>query len=592
MRNFLLENISYLIWSVLFGIACYYFVNRRTNNRLFKPFHLFLIVFSVTFYWIPQGLDITDEGFVLTKSWFMLHGMWHQNVDMTWGSTLLNGLWLTIAGKPDILWARIGYVFIISLIITFSYKTLILNFERSEAFIIAGILGMTAFSGSPQTISYQNLPVFAIVTGFFYFIRASKNGRKSEFFLAGLFISISVMLRFPNLVLVFFMVLYFIIKVLYTGHERNQLKKEGISFLFGVSSGLLFGFLVLLISRSLHDFYFNSLVYFEKSSENTHSSFNLIKSYNRDLWRLFSKAIFVILPLLGISMIGSKDKRNALRFFIVIFSSCFAYFTLDYYGDSQNWVFLILAIGISSLIIYLILNDSTNDNFEIIFCSLLLYFISFIGSNNGMYILFWSGAIILPVSAFILLMKHSSVSINNHKNNLSLSFFAVLLFVSFVLISRKPDDVYRDRPRAELTKTFNSKGLKSLRSTSDRVSVTDSLISFMGEKINKQESLFIVGPVPIFYFLLNKKPLITNIWTCPPQEFEKLRANNTNVDYFLIPKNDPRDNNWPNSGKYQEPSEINMVQYYLNYIKDNGYVKKYESSMFYIYAAPGLMPGN
>lgn len=586
MLNLLVDYSGYLRWIILFSIGFYFYVNRRNDSRLYKPVHIFLIIFSLFFCWIPQGLDITDEGYVLTKSWFMLHGMWHQNVDMTWGSTLLNGFWLSLPGKPDILWARIGYVVLISLIVTVSYKTLILKFDRRDSFITAALLGMLAFSGSPQIISYQNLPVLAIVTGFFYFIKGAKSNKKLEFILSGLFISFSVLLRFPNILLIFFLFGYFLIKAIYDTNDRAHLKPAGINFLIGVSSGLIFGFAVLLLTDSLNDFYINSLSFL--SGDNTHSSFNLLKVYNRDLWRLFTKAIVVVLPLLGISLVGSKDKSYILKLLLLIFSAWFAFSTLDFYGDSQNWVFLILAIGISSLILYMILKNSADSNFEIIYCSLLLYFISFIGSNNGMYILFWSGAMIVPVGVFMLLLRNSVFYFNKQQTNFNLSFFTVLLFIAVVAISRKPSDVYRDGHRKQLSEKFASKELANIKSTSSRVSVTDSLISYMGGNMKSPESLFIVGPVPIFYYLLDKKPLITNIWTCPTREFEALTLKKSIVHYFLIPKNDPRDNNWPNSGRYPEPSEDKMVQYYLKYIADKRYEKKYENSMFYVYGAPAL----
>jgi hypothetical protein len=148
--------------------------------------------------------------------------------------------------------------------------------------------------------------------------------------------------------------------------------------------------------------------------------------------------------------------------------------------------------------------------------------------------------------------------------------------------------VYRESPRNELTETFVAKELINLKSTAARVSVTDSLLSFMDQTIKSHESLFIVGPVPLFYYLLNKKPVITDIWTCPPKEFEKLLLNTSTIDYFLIPKNDPRENSWPNSGIYPVDPDIEMVQYYLKYINGNRYIIKYENTMFYIYASPEL----
>jgi|GEM_PF-6841949 len=109
----------------------------------------------------------------------------------------------------------------------------------------------------------------------------------------------------------------------------------------------------------------------------------------------------------------------------------------------------------------------------------------------------------------------------------------------------------------------------------------------MRKSIKSSESLFIAGPVPLFYYLLNKKPLITNLWTCPPKEFEKSLLNQAQTDYILIPKKDPRDNSWPNSFNFPSlESDKEMVTYYMNYIERNCYGKIFDNKMFSLYESP------
>jgi len=272
---------------------------------------------------------------------------------------------------------------------------------------------------------------------------------------------------------------------------------------------------------------------------------------------------------------------------MVVFASYFAFFTLEFYSDSQNWKFFIISFGFTSLMIFLILKKSANT-FNIIFISIILFFFSFIGSNNGIRTLFWSGALILPFGSFVLLLKGTGYSFQGRTYGFSLPVISFMLFMVIQLISLKDDDVYRERPRKELTSKFNNAEMSGIRSNLQRVNATDSLIHFMKETIKKDETLFIIGPAPIFYYLLDVNPLISGIWTCSPAEFEKKNLNYSSIDYFLLPKKDPRENSWPRSGIFPSlSSDISMTGYYLKYLEDNLYVKLYENSVFILFAHPG-----
>jgi hypothetical protein len=59
------------------------------------------------------------------------------------------------------------------------------------------------------------------------------------------------------------------------------------------------------------------------------------------------------------------------------------------------------------------------------------------------------------------------------------------------------------------------------------------------------------------------------------------------IDYFLIPRKDPRDNSWPNSDIFPIlECDKESVLYYKKYLDENLYGKIFENKMFSLYEAP------
>jgi hypothetical protein len=138
-----------------------------------------------------------------------------------------------------------------------------------------------------------------------------------------------------------------------------------------------------------------------------------------------------------------------------------------------------------------------------------------------------------------------------------------------------------------LTATFATRELMNIKSNKARVLATDSLLTFINKSIKSNETFFVVGPVPLFYYLINKRPVITDIWTCSPVAFENLGLKDSLIDYFLIPRKDPRDNSWPNSDIFPIlECDKESVLYYKKYLDENLYGKIFENKMFSLYEAP------
>ena len=157
---------------ILFLVLSVYIILKK-NYKLFEKISPYLLFTSLFFYfliWIPQGLDITDDGYTLTKSWFTLHGGWKENLDMRWMSSVINGLWLSIYGRPSLFWARIGYAIIVSAISVLTFLILEKYFSKTKTFITVFLITVFYNINTNLSVNYNILPVFFILLSVYFYI--------------------------------------------------------------------------------------------------------------------------------------------------------------------------------------------------------------------------------------------------------------------------------------------------------------------------------------------------------------------------------------------------------------------------------------
>ncbi len=509
MDDFFFENFNYIILMItVFFCILTYFLNRKDISKIYNSKVLFFLVFLFVTYWIPQGFDLTDEGFILSKSWFMLHGMWHENIDMIWGSSLVNGLWLSIMGTPNVLWARVGFSLLYALITIVSFKIIIIFFSQKESFWVVLLLSILVPVGHTQTINYHNLPTLFVLMSFLFFINAFKKRYIFNFILAGIFIVISVVMRFPLIVLVSYPFFFFFLDDLINKvHFRISIKN-----LFYTYIGVLIGFILILsflfLTDSLKEYY-NSIFKKFDDIENinpNHSISYLFKVYKNDIRLIIIRSLFSIAYIITISLLVRHIKNKTLKFSsLMLFSLGILYFALKV-QVYHNWMYTIMGFEFSAIIIFLFFNfKDIKKYYALSFFSLFLFLISYIGSDMGFRIHIWSGAMIFFAAVFILLLHSTDFKLNQYRYNfryIIIIFFSFLALLSFRL---KPKSIYRDQPRKELTQMFKANELEGIKSHARRVEVFDSLMTYTKGNFKKQDEIMVVGTMQMIYYLLNKK---------------------------------------------------------------------------------------
>ncbi len=587
MLNLLLENFKYVIlfFGILTGIILY-LIYRKNISAVYNSKVLFSLIFLFFLYRIPQGFDLTDEGFVLTKSRFMFHGAFHLNIDMIWGSSFVNGLWLSILNVPSLIWERVGFTILVALNSLVVFKILKLFFTKKESFLVVLFLTLFIPFGVGQTINYQNLPVLFILISFWFFLSGIKTENRFKLIFSGFVIVTSAMLRFPLIVYLSFPVFYAFSEYLILKKRLSEVFKNLFFTGIGIFGGLFFFFLVLHFTNSFEE-YINAVIGRFKNAEtvdSTHTLSHLINVYLYDLRLIFQRIVAAFVSILIFAGINVLLKRKALK----ILSSFILGFLLFVFALKVpvyfNWIYTVLGFELAAFIIFLF---STYDNFKkyfpISFFALFLFFTAFVGSDIGFRMHLWSGAEIFFGSVFLLLLHSVVIKFKIVKLDFRTIIFSFIVFLILLYIKIEPSYIYRDQPRRHLTENFEFAALKGIKSTKRRVETTDSLLFFVSSEIKNNETVFVAGTMPMLYFLMQKKPVLKDLWKQDSRDFEKYIKNNLLPNYFIFPLKNPRNYYWPErTSRIPERDSINLV-YYKNFVYENNYETIFKNSMFEIY---------
>ena len=190
----------------------------------------FLLIVCSRLIWIFQGFDMTDEGYNLTNQWLLINHKEKMICHnwMTYLSDLAGGIWLKIGGDAGLIWARLGWVLIISLTGLVVFLILIRYFHPFASFF--AILATALASGyhGIMTINYNNFPsLILICTAGFLLISQERvplinvrHNRQMLFaILGGILLGSCVIARFP---LILSLSLSFLLPLAHALLDRNM----------------------------------------------------------------------------------------------------------------------------------------------------------------------------------------------------------------------------------------------------------------------------------------------------------------------------------------------------------------------------------
>ena len=545
------------------------------------------------------GFDLTDQGWQLAKSWGMMHGDFRNNVDLIWGSSFINGLWLNAQSHPLILWSRIGFLILIPCIGVLIFLILKEFFHKNYSFIsiIIAFLFVSKIFLIYFYVNYYYLPVASSLLSFLFLTKSFKQRNNNYFHqsLSGIFAGITIHLKFTYILIIPVLITYVFLFCTKEHRFRTSF------FLFSsVFVALIAGFGVLLAAGGASTLIyehgrlsiFDMFGYFfglsDANSSLNYSYKNLLSIYFKDLITVVNYTMIPLLIFISTSYLSLKYSK--MKILLSIAGGVSLYFFIFYsYPESLKLIGSFLVIQAAMTIYF---NNRSKETLFLNFIFISVFALSFLGSGTG----FYGGLISLGFLGFVsMTICTTSTGISSDKFNTKI-MFSVLIIAGSIAQFTKEKTPYCDLPSSYLNTEFRSPELSGIYSFKERVDVVDEFMDFAKSEQIDHDRVIFVG-MPMLYYLLDINPVISETHDVI-LGFEQLKKEviEANPNVIVMPVQSPRGRLWPlpqNADYWTsdgfERQTAHYYEFYREYMSINNFKKEFENAMFAVYRKSELL---
>ncbi len=606
---------------------------------------LMVATFFYTLFRTFKTLDVTDTGFHFTKAWGLFHGSVSQNIDFLVGTSFLNGLWLSAIGVPSVLWARFGYVLVITGVTWVSFRIYSLYFNRLTAWLIFVILSIFFIHYNYYlSINYDNLPVLSALTGIWLLL----NGKNSiaSYLISGIFLCLTIWLKFNFILILILPCIYawalyetkksWIGPFMYVGGGYLICLITGILLLYG--SGNLNTYVTYLNENFIHNMTHASVsdshggpfvkqkmssesslsedssdpFYFLDSAQrstserknhrysaperDSHSLKRLFNSYFFSAWHVLKKS--AVLTVLIFILLFTLGELKSIKKYILL-GICGFIIHYATYLRLEGAFFIYVTVSIlPGYFFYIYSLRYANELVIPTILVLLLAVFSFPGSDLSFNVIYRSGAGLLFFAFPLTFMLDKKVTVG--RQTLNMNNYVVVFMVAIMLGIVHPwgyNKSHRDlEDRSVLVHMFKSPQLFGIHTFKQRVKVMDEALEFFNHEQYERDNTpaLFLSWIPMMYYLTQTNCLMNNPWHgCVTfkefkAEFDKTTKLRPPV-YITFSKIMTRNPGWPmDDEKYRKRDKIwipdlKKFDYVRYWMKDKNYSKVFENDMFETY---------
>jgi hypothetical protein len=566
---------------------------------------------------------MTDEGKQMSISWNIFHGTNSHSYDMNkYGSWFINGLWLSVIGRPFLLWARLGGAVLMALMTLIMYIMMKKYYDgKYTIFIILAALMFVICENHPETkIDHSNLPTFLALLSFLFLILYIKTnydftGNYIFLVISSLMMLFSMFTRFPHILFFIFPMIYFI--NCFKKYKINKIKIINSTLIYYIPFFFLIIILAILIINNFIkvDMYKNILskiidpifsiknlfqndikiIFNQYELKKISYSYFLIYKYLLDFFHILSIALLFIVSMLLANKIYNNMYKKAfynnkydIGLFIILGFFIFVFLNIK----PWMWYKATLGFFIAVLFIFKIKKIKMAEEYFYLYWGILLFFISFLGSNNSFRHSIPSGAVFMIFSIIALMNHKRRIELNNNNlmflNKFIYVFFIIIFMFSFY--KKIANDNKRDtNPIFSRNTMFKSSALFGIFSNKDRVDSIDGIINAVNENVKKDNTVLCFNSIPMMYYLLNKDYYLNDPWLIPyglanTKINLELKAQKSQYpDFIIFSKKTAMEKNWPNTDIDTYEKDKELYEFIKDYISKNQYLNIYENYSFILF---------
>jgi hypothetical protein len=493
-------------------------MKQTIKQILGNNYFLIFVVVSFPALFIFQCGDLTDTGFFANEYFFFHDNIASNSIRSTiFLTSLLGNICFDLTPFQELISLKFLFLIFTYILVFISYL-LVKPFQLPKWLMHLSILcglffatRVTNFIFEYDIASYTMLiaAVYFTATGF-------KENKQIHFFVAGIFIGLATLFRFPSVAALF----PFSIIILFNNFQLSNSLKNLKLLNWRITSFLLFGFITLLgisllVLMSLHldEAFLNGFSAVSKSiggqDSTSHGLYKLLYKYLSDVIK-FLPHLTVGLILLFITRSVLKNIYSTVTFTFLL--AVFIFFTYDLdtlHNYESNIKFLPLILFAFILITS---RDTWKSTSILLIFSVLLTQVA--GSNTGLFLKMSYGMI-----AFIpVLIGHLHNSENKWLSRPNIALFSaiqLILIASFSLMIRwawiyHVDDSFS--ARFQMKSPLKHEKLIGIYTNPNRAQEINNAIQILNDGYLLNKDLLITNNDVLYYYLTNKLPITSDFW--------------------------------------------------------------------------------
>ncbi len=546
-------------WFVFLRMISKYLRGKRLKN---ERLNVFLSIGLYSLLWIPFGFDLTDEGWRLMGAYSLWnYPEFYENKASVVGSDFLLGLWLKL-GPNMLIWSRLSFLIVLIIITHYSYKLLRLFYTTNVLGILL-VISIIYFSTNVRYVAdYNNLGVMFLLAAAYHLTRSEQSERNGlHAATAGVFLSFAVLCNFS-------LIIFMLVFPAYNIFFRKKFSAGYFSISFVISVFILY---LLLYAFNVHEVYWaevSSLVanLFGSSAGESwelsyHSSDYLLNRYLSD-----GKTLGVLsLINMGILFAGTlllPRIHKAARIFV--FTAC--YLLIWAISSYYRFEFVVSSLLLALLFLSTFIQNVEQKNFRAWYWAISLFFLTFLGSNNGVWAITFSGGTILLTPIILITLK--SRLLKWDAGTFSLRFHTIGAFFFIMIFSywSKPSMIYRDLPAESLTSGFSHSSLLGIVSNEAKVDAVEGLFASLEKEVKSHEKVLFINNLSTVEYLSGRSfPMQWHMDKAGVERKEALINSKNGPQYLMINYKDPMDPNWPQSANESTRIDRGSMKYYKKF---------------------------
>lgn len=504
----------------------------------------FLLILTWQFLLLFQGVDLADTGFHLSAFTFFFEDPYSIQYSMSfWLSGLTGHFWMEIWPSGGLFWARIGWVFVISLSLMIYFTLLKPELGVQKTLVGLGITTIFILQGGPECLNYDMFSILGYGLTVLLLYKGLCCNKYFHLFLSGLILGITVFFKLTNLSgLLLFLLLP--ISSYYKKEKFIKLVKNSAIFISGFIIGLSFILLLIKTTGQL-DLFLDNLAFISNMTKDgtaSHGFIPLLKSYlsgylNAGVLFLGAATAIWFCGRFLTGLFKHPSNKYTWALYIIIAGVCVVLMLIfeRVFWSKIRYFFIGLMVFAA---IYNSLDKSSSYKTKLLLLTgLLLLLIAPLGSDSGleksvfgMWIL---GPVVLTNLDINRYFRKTNIFFSKLQVKLLQKSLAIIVFTASVLLAWQ--NTYFDTgSRLQKSHSIDHPKMKYVFTSKERANSINELIKEGFIKIKDEEYLLSFIEMPMLNYLSNKKPYLSTSW---PKLYYNPKAFEMKLDEALKRRN-------------------------------------------------------